>query len=152
MKPAGKGRPGAEFVSMTDEELEVEIAKGHDYRFIGKTGLFCPIQKGHGGGLLMRKTDDGKHYSVTGTKGYRWMEAETVKGSELEHVIDESFYVSLVDEAIEDISKYGDFEMFTSGRHQELDSWSPVPCGDMKYPTCFDCGKFLDGTCDYTRR
>ena len=152
LKPAGKGRPGAEFVSMTDEELEAEIAKGHDYRFIGKTGLFCPIQKGHGGGLLMRKTDDGKHYSVTGAKDYRWMEAETVKGSELEHAIDESFYVSLVDEAIEDISKYGDFEMFASGRHQEQDSWSPVPCGDMKYPTCFDCGKFLDGTCDYTRR
>ena len=152
LKPAGKGRHGAEFVSMTDEELEAEIAKGHDYRFIGKTGLFCPIQKGHGGGLLMRKTDDGKHYSVTGAKDYRWMEAETVKGSELEHAIDESFYVSLVDEAIEDISKHGDFEMFASGRHQERDSWSPVPCGDMKYPTCFDCGKFLDGTCDYARR
>lgn len=52
----------------------------HDYRFVGKVGLFCPMIKGAGGGVLLREKD-GKYYAATGSKGYRWMEAEMVKAT-----------------------------------------------------------------------
>ena len=129
----------------------------HNYKFIGKSGLFCPILPGHGGGTLLRaskdkffklkpeyynyKLDDGRHppkwadpkdvgkrldpklyseepglqyYNVTGTKGYRWMEYEQVATMHLEEYIDRNYYKHLVDEAIADISQYGDFEQFAS--------------------------------------
>ena len=113
------------------------ISEGHDYRFIGKVGQFCPIKPGKGGGLLMRE-QNGKYYAATGTTGYRWLESEmvlkeTVEGSVTDEktgevkaitsgygipgnidCIDESYYRKLVDDAVETISQYGDFEWFVS--------------------------------------
>lgn len=91
----------------------------HDYQFIGKVGNFCPIKSGFGGGLLCRQgTDkDGniKYHSATGAKGYRWLEAERVyMVPELRKNIDTSYYDRLVDDAVDAISKYGDFEWFRS--------------------------------------
>ena len=86
----------------------------HDYQFIGKTGSFCPIKSGCGGGLLMRLQGD-KYYAATGTKGYRWLESETVKNLNKESDIDEGYYRRLVDDAIDTISKYGDVEQFIYG-------------------------------------
>ena len=97
----------------SDEDIQNEIAKGHDYHFVGKIGLFCPIKPGHGGGILLREKD-GKYYSATGAKGYRWMESEMVQQLKLEDSIDKSYYTKLVDEAVQDISQYGDFEAFAS--------------------------------------
>ena len=92
--------------------LEEQIAKGHDYQFVGRVGNFCPILPGHGGGLLVREKD-GKYYAATGSKGYRWLESETVRGSN-EKFIDRSYYNNLVDDAIATINNYGDFEWFVS--------------------------------------
>ena len=83
----------------------------HDYHFVGKAGLFCPIKPGAGGGLLMREKE-GKYYAATGTKGYRWLEAEMVKQLNKEDDIDLTYHRTLVDKAIATISKYGDFEWF----------------------------------------
>lgn len=85
----------------------------HDYHFVGRVGLFCPMTAGVNAGELMREKE-GKYYAVTGTKGYRWMEAEMVKTLQLEDKIDKSYYQHLVDAAIESISKYGDFNAFVS--------------------------------------
>ena len=85
----------------------------HNYHFVGKAGLFCPILPGCGGGLLMREKD-GKYNAATGTKGYRWLESEVVKSLNKEDCIDKRYYASLVDEAIASISEYGDFEAFAS--------------------------------------
>ena len=85
----------------------------HNYRFIGKIGLFCPIKPGCGGGVLLREKD-GKYYAATGTKGYRWLESEMVKELGNEDDVDRSYYNKLVDDAVETISKYGDFEWFVS--------------------------------------
>ena len=85
----------------------------HSYEFVGKAGSFCPIKKGCGGGLLMRQSGD-KYNSATGAKGYRWLEAEMVKQLNKQDDIDRSYYTALVDEAVNDISKHGDFEWFTS--------------------------------------
>ena len=99
-------------------ELEMEVSAGHNYQFIGKVGHFCPILPGHNGGLLVRQSTDKygnvKYDSVTGTKGYRWLESETVKQLDMMDAIDRSYYDAMVDSAVHDISEFGDFEWFTS--------------------------------------
>lgn len=103
---------------MTEECQEFErlgkiISDGHRYIFVGKVGQFCPIKPGCGGGELYRD-QDGKYYSVGGTKGYRWLESEMVKTLGKEADIDRSYYDRLVTEAANDISQYGDLEWFIS--------------------------------------
>lgn len=85
----------------------------HNYKFVGRVGRFSPIKAGCGGGLLLRKTDKG-YSAATGSKGYRWMESEEVKKLGKEKDVDRSYYDRLVDEAVETISQYGDFEQFIS--------------------------------------
>lgn len=107
-------------------ELEEHITKGHNYRFIGKVGQFCPIKEGCGGGVLLRETTNKKtgekgYAAATGSKGYRWLESEMVSELGKEADIDRSYYDKMVDEAVESITKYGDFEWFVSDDpyHQE---------------------------------
>lgn len=95
------------------ENLQEEINKFHNYIFVGKVGRFCPIKEGRGGGLLCREKD-GKFYSATGAKGYRWLESETVLENNLQDAIDEKHFIEMADDAIETISKFGDFEWFVS--------------------------------------
>lgn len=91
----------------------------HDYVFVGRVGSFCPIKPGCGGGVLLRRNDD-KYDAVNDTKGYRWLESEMVEKLHKEDDIDESYYKRLVDAAVSDISKYGDFEWFTSDEKAEF--------------------------------
>lgn len=105
-----KNSPGDENLI---NNLKEEIAKGHNYRFIGKVGRFCPIKPGCGGGLLMREKD-GKYYSATGAKGYRWLEAEIVSSLGKTDDIDEGHFKEMADAAIDTIKKYGDYEWFVS--------------------------------------
>ena len=104
--------------SALDLDMNESLPDGeHDYRFVGRVGNFCPIKPGCGGGLLMREGKDKegnlKYDAATGSKGYRWIEAEAVKGV-CEQNIDRSYYDALVDGAIEAIGKYGDVEWFLS--------------------------------------
>ena len=133
----------AEGKDMTDDKIDALnklIAIGHDYKFIGKVGHFCPVIPGKGGGLLMRD-QNGKYYAVTGSSGYRWLESEMMKGTN-EEFIDRSYYNSLVDAAVETISQYGDFEWFVSDDKPEPVRQLKPPCKDGKYETCYDCPKF----------
>lgn len=110
-----------------DDELDrllKECAKGHDYRFVGRVGQFCPIRSGCGGGVLLRKGST-KLVAVSGSKGYRWMESEMVKTLGKEADIDRSYYDRLAEEAKDTISKYGDFEWFASD-----DNYDTPPEGD----------------------
>ena len=104
---------GDESLDMEIDILGKQIADRHHYQFVGRVGLFCPIVPGGGGGVLYREKD-GKYYSLSGTKGYRWLEAETVKANHLEHLIDKSYYQKLVDDAIETLAAYGDYNWFVS--------------------------------------
>lgn len=81
--------------------------------FIGKAGLFCPIQDGRGGGVLLREKE-GKYHAAAGTKGYKWLEADMVKTLGKEGDIDMGYFNALADAAVDTISKYGDFERFTA--------------------------------------
>lgn len=103
----------------------------HNYHFVGKAGLFTPIKAGCGGGVLYREKD-GKYYAAGGTKGYRWLESETVKALGKEDDIDLSYYTAMATAAIEDISKFGDFEWFVSeepydGRFAVMPDFMNIP-------------------------
>ncbi len=90
----------------------------HSYKFIGKVGLFCPIKPGCGGGELVKesKKKDGSigYDAVVGTKGYRWLESEDVIKNKKENDIDTSYYDALVNDAIDTISTFGDYEWFAN--------------------------------------
>lgn len=103
--------------------LNALIEEGHDYHFIGKVGEFCPIKPGKGGGVLYWEKD-GKYNAAAGTTGYRWLESEMMMAPGNEENIDRSYYNKLVDDAIETISQYGDFEWFASD--------DPVPPESVK--------------------
>ena len=125
----------------------------HNYIFVGKVGLFCPIRNGCGGGELVVKRGD-KYVSATGAKGYRWLEAETVKkllpnGAAIDTTfIDISYYDTLVNDALEAIDIYGDVEWFLSD--EIIDEEAPLPwfppCGDSKIDICGECPKYNSET------
>lgn len=100
------------------------IAEGHDYQFIGKVGEFCPVKPGKGGGILYWEKE-GKYNAAPGTTGYRWLESEIMTAPGNEENIDRSYYNKLVDDAIDTISQYGDFEWFVSDDAGELQT--PLP-------------------------
>lgn len=112
------------------EELISEIAKGHNYHFIGKVGQFCPIKPGCGGGILLRETENKKtgekgYAAATGSKGFRWLESEMVRELGKENDIDRIYYNNLVDEAVKSLSSYGDFERFVADEPFVSDNTPP---------------------------
>lgn len=129
-----------------DMNEEGDSDEYHNYYFVGKTGSFCPIKAGHGGGYLLREKD-GKYHAATGSKGYRWLESETIKLLEKENDIDENYYIGLVDAAVKDISEFGDFEWFISDSDEEILINEPIGFNDYppweptcdKEINCFDC-------------
>lgn len=149
-----KSVTSALYLSSAEKTVDVEQPKPEDLTFIGKVGLFCPIKPECGGKELLRegKDKDGnvKYSSATGAKGYKWLEAEMVKTLGKENDIDHSYYDKLVNDAIENISQYGDFEWFVSD-----DPYISKPTcdyekmvGDLPWytacgkETCFGCPNF----------
>ena len=85
----------------TDEEPEM--------RYIGRSGAFVPVCQG--GGTLWREKD-GKFSALAGTKGYRFVEAETMKEVGLDGPIDYSYFRVLSDKARDTIAKWCDPSAF----------------------------------------
>ena len=112
---------------LTGKETTIKV--GDKPEFIGRVGRFCPIKPGHGGKELIRESKDKdgnvKYASATGAKGYLWLEAEAVYAfKEKRDAIDYSYYNKLVDDAVETISQFGDFELFVSD--------DPIPYNYMR--------------------
>jgi hypothetical protein len=145
--------------------LDEIIAKGHNYIFVGKAGRFCPVKNGMGGGILCREKD-GKFYSATGAKGYRWRESETLLNSDRMDMIDMKYFEDLADTAVSTVQEFNlaSFEEFASERaprfiltEKDVDKlaekaakkrgepdappWRP-PCGDPHYEFCSECPLF----------
>ena len=96
----------------------------HNYVFVGKVGSFVPVKKGCGGADLCREKD-GKYYSATGAKGYKWLEAETVKNNDMADDIDMSYFIKLADNAVAACQEYGSFEWLVD----------PAPCNyNLPFP------------------
>lgn len=95
------------------DSLVKQIQEGHDMQFVGRVGQFTPIKPGYNGGVLYR-VNEGKNYAAPGSTGYRWLESEMVKTLQKEDAIDRSFYEELINDAVDTISQYGDFEWFVS--------------------------------------
>lgn len=113
-----KGDVSDDIFESESERLNEEIAKGHNFHFVGRVGRFTPIKNGNDAGVLYR-VSDGKKYAVSGTKGYRWFESETVIDLKKENLVDKTYYNNLVNEAVETISQHGDFEWFVSDEPYE---------------------------------
>lgn len=94
-------------------ELRSQIAECHNYKFVGRVGLFCPMKPGTGGGWLV-KTKGEKYAMVTGATGYRWLEAEFVESIGKQDDIELGYFRGLVDDAIAHIAEFGDAEAFIS--------------------------------------
>ena len=105
---------------------------------MGRVGQFCPIVPGADGALLVRDAgvkDNGevKYNSVTGAKDYRWLESEMVHELKMEEKIDRSYFNKEVDEAVKEISKYGDFEWFVADDAGEPPWQKPdIPWDDVQ--------------------
>lgn len=109
----------------TIQALQNDISKGHDYKFVGKVGRFTPIVDGVGAAsLVVKKSPDIEKYdSVSGANGYKWFESGFVTLNHLEGEIDMSYFEKLNSEAIENIEKYGDFDVFANGTDVEYESY-----------------------------
>lgn len=75
-------------------------------RYVGKSGLFYPVLQGTpGAGVLYRVSDEGKFYSVTGTKGFLWVEADVAENLG-DTDIDYRYYDKLLDAARKTIEQF----------------------------------------------
>lgn len=92
----------------------------HEMVHVGRTGSFLPVTNG---GILYRVVEDTvdgvpilKRHAVTGTKGYRWMERDSIGDishlADAEVEIDMSYFDKLRDEAIASIENSVPFEQF----------------------------------------
>lgn len=94
--------------------LALAVKNGHDYKFVGRIGQFCPVPAGSGGGYLIRIADTSIG-AVTGTKGQRWIESEDIRDNpDRMNLVDRSYYEKLVDDARNSIAQYGDVETFVA--------------------------------------
>ena len=98
--------------------LKEKIAKGHNYCFVGRTGQFCPMKPGCGGGYLYRigtnKYGEPSYSALSGTSGRRWMESENVRKLGLEDKIDMTYFEELARKAVMAIEEYGGFDWFVN--------------------------------------
>lgn len=100
---------GSLYLDMNESLPENE----HNYKFVGRVGEFVPIAPGKGGGILYR-VDGDKYYAAAGTKGYRWLDSETVKNLKWEDRIDKDYFDKELNDAVDHINEFGDFEWFIS--------------------------------------
>lgn len=80
--------------------------------FIGRVGRFVPVTGG--GGKLIR-VKEGKESALPGTKSRTWLPDYTVEGLGIEERIDRSYFDELVQDAKDELAKFGDVETFLEG-------------------------------------
>jgi len=99
---------GVMYLNFTDISIDPPVKS--ELVHVGRTGSFVPVKNG---GVLWRIKDD-KHYAVTGTKGYLWIEREMARARGKDLDIDMDYFDRLKQEAFEAIDFYGPFEQFVS--------------------------------------
>jgi len=94
-----------------DQVDKDNVITSEGLRFVGRTGSFMPVREDCGGAVMYRIVDD-KPFAVSGTKGYLWKEAANVLDWEFE--LDQRHFQELVNDAVQTIEKFGNFEEFVS--------------------------------------
>ena len=85
-------------------------------KFIGKIGRFVPVTvESKFGGTLWRVSDDGKYYAVSGTKGYRWIDAHLAEANGSFDDIEFDYFEQLANEARDKIEQYGPYDLLRNG-------------------------------------
>ena len=97
-----------------EEHEKDETLLASNMRHVGRTGRFVPVQEA--GGTLYRVKDD-KFYAVTGTKGYKWIEAEIAQTIP-DLKIDMSYFEKMKADAIKTIEQFGPFEELVTNATQ----------------------------------
>ena len=100
-------------------------------QYVGKIGRFTPVLSGIGGGVLLREAN-GAFHALQGTKGYLWMETESLENRE-DHAYDNhEYYMQQVEECLDRIKETADqyggsaytreeiLEIFTHGTTDEI--------------------------------
>lgn len=101
---------GSIYIDFENQPKEsADISKMH---FVGRIGRFIPVSEGSGIGGTLYRVHDNKLYAVSGSKGYRWIEATLSDAETIKNHVDVSYFENLADDAIKAIRKYGDFEEF----------------------------------------
>lgn len=120
----------AEVISVIEGTLHLVTNEGYQNEvdeFIGRVGQFTPVTEK--GGKLYR-VKNGKRYAATGTKGYLWLETNTVSDLHLEEIIDRSYYTSKCDDAVEVLRSFGDIEWFVNVENDiTVDNFIDYPNG-----------------------
>jgi hypothetical protein len=82
-------------------------------QFIGRIGRFVPVKvESKLGGTIWRVSEDGKFYAVSGTKGYRWVDAKMAEQFGGFDDIDMDFFEQLTNEARDKIEREGSYASF----------------------------------------
>ena len=81
-----------------------------EFQFIGRIGRFVPV---HDIGGVLYRVNDGKNYALSGTKGWLWLEAESVRNrSDLDEILDTTYSDRLVHEAKAAIEQFAPYKEF----------------------------------------
>lgn len=115
------------------ENMRNDISKGHSYHFIGRIGLFTPILPGNNAGILVSTQDDIKYDAVAGTKGFRWMESDTVKDLKYEDKIDMRYFDDIANSALAKIDEFGDPMIFINAPHEEYEAYARQLLKDKEF-------------------
>jgi hypothetical protein len=99
---------GSMYLNFTDLSNDPQVPD--ELHHVGRTGSFVPVLTG--GGMLWR-VKDGKHYAVSGTKGYLWIEREMAAARD-DLDINMAYFEKLRQDAFEAIDFYGPFEKFVA--------------------------------------
>ena len=100
------------YLGKSDEEIDEEIAIGHNRQFIGRVGNFCPMIEGYDGAELVCLNEQGKYVAPAGTKDIRWLESSYVKEHHMEDKINYDYFEQMVRDAVNDIYKFGADDSF----------------------------------------
>jgi len=97
-----------------DFQLDRPMFMPEELQFVGRTGRFVPVMAWTPGAGILYRVKEGKHYAVSGTKNFTWMEAEIARSMGNQVEIDMTYFEKLIDAAKKTIEKFGDFESFAS--------------------------------------
>jgi hypothetical protein len=91
---------------------------GGDLIHVGRVGRFYPVKENANGGKLIRVHEE-RRYAVTGTKDHRWLLDEVVENDLGIEVVDEGYFIDMLNDAVAKISEFGDINQLIEGDYNE---------------------------------